>query len=798
MIRTSILLAISMVLPTGAATSYFAASDTGLDSNPGTLAKPFKSLARCLDALAGPGDICNLRQGTYEATSNEYRISGTPAAPIEVRAYQGEKATIQQGQVPVWQRLGTTTTWSTPFDMEALVAAQRAVTNQYYERGIRLWKGNEILQEATWPQQLSATYTHPTWTAEAGSNDQMIYCPSIQNVDLTGAKVLTFNGDQTGVDARNVLGSGAGWVRISGATHPWSVVGPGSRFWIQGVRNMITSFNQWGYDPVQKRIYLRTSGYDPNVQGVRIQTSSIAFTLRGATYWSIYNLSFQGTSPYARGLTKQIRYSDLYVREPGLVRWPDQPYDFAQFSGMILGAESKVHHSFFDGCDARCLFLLGERDTVDNNQVMFGGRIGQFEGAISIGSPEAVVRRNRITFAGRDAIGFQSTNVGGAIVRRNSIEECGILANEGAGVSVFQIRTPAGSKVRIDSNLIRRMKGNSVGVYLEGSQNVEVYRNIFTDMGTAVTVVGDDDFAGLAGIRIISNSGFKLRNSLFLRNPGSLSGSILANNILDGGFVQAARHPIPLVESPMSLASLQATGIGYHSNLGPGVDPLYTSTTYDDFSLKPASPAWGTGMILPGINYGPGADPALVFTGSTPDMGAVNAGSLPWPFGNHDDDVGNPILGMEDPSRWHSFWTSDPVIKTYSTDRVQGAYSLAVQPLPWVPLESDPIDWDLAKGALGLRFYFKVPETPKWIGGIQIFLDAPSLGIWNAACDNIPLGLFTRDKWVGQSISFDQWILDKLRSSNNIRIKDLRIRMAYNAEAGGPPLLIDNMSFFSY
>lgn len=793
MIRASILSTISMILPTSAATSFFVASDTGLDANPGTLAKPFQTLSKCLDMITVPGDVCTLREGVYEAINKEYTVSGTPAAPIEVRGYEREKATIQQGFYPVWRQESTTNTWSADFNLDALVATQQGFVS-YYERGIRVWKGNEILQEATWPGQLSATFAHPTWTAASGSNDNLIYYPSIPNVDLTGAKVLTFNGDQVGVDARTVTSSGPGWIRISGYRNLWSKVGPGSRFWIQGVRNMIDNFNQWGYDPVQKRIYLRTTGYNPNQLKVRIQTSSVAFVLKGVSNWNIYNLAFQGTSPVIRSGTHHIRYSGLYVREPGLVRWPDEPYQFTQFSGMMLGADSKIHHSTLDGCDARCLFLVGDRDTVDNNLIQFGGRIGQFEGAISVGKPGAVIRRNRILQSGRDAIGFQTLDVAGAIVRRNSIEDCGILANEAGGVSLFGI-VPAGGRVRIDSNLIRRIRGNGSAIYLEGVRGVDIFRNIFTDNGTSITLVGDGSNTGMADNRIVSNSGYRNRNSLFLRVPGSLAGSLLANNILDGGYVQGIRHGTPLVENPLSLSGLVATGLSFTGNLGPGINALYKSSGYDDFSLLPGSPAMGTGTILPGVNFGAGADPALSYLGANPDMGAINSGTIPWPFGNYDETIGNPILGMEDPARWHSYWTTDRVVTTYSTDRIEGGYSLALSPLPWAPLESDPIEWDLVKGAIGMTFYFKVPVTFKWIGTMQIFLDAPSLGIYNYHCDNIPLGSFTQGIWAPQGILFDQVIMDKLRFTNR-RITDFRIRMAYGADPSTSPLLIDNISFY--
>jgi hypothetical protein len=75
------------------ATDYYVAAD-GKPTNPGTLAAPWNLAS----ALAGqhkvaPGDVIWVRGGKYQEPI-ELRLAGKPEAPIHVRAYPGEHATI--------------------------------------------------------------------------------------------------------------------------------------------------------------------------------------------------------------------------------------------------------------------------------------------------------------------------------------------------------------------------------------------------------------------------------------------------------------------------------------------------------------------------------------------------------------------------------------------------------------------------------------------------------------------------------------------------------------------------------
>jgi hypothetical protein len=86
-----------MPLSTGQA--FYVSSSSGSDANPGTITAPWRTLQKAFDALQ-PGQIAYLREGTYGAFCSASRFSrtGTPAAPITVQGYPGERAVLH-GQI---------------------------------------------------------------------------------------------------------------------------------------------------------------------------------------------------------------------------------------------------------------------------------------------------------------------------------------------------------------------------------------------------------------------------------------------------------------------------------------------------------------------------------------------------------------------------------------------------------------------------------------------------------------------------------------------------------------------------
>jgi parallel beta-helix repeat protein len=68
------------------------AAPSGSDSASGGAAAPFRTAQRLADSL-GPGETGCLRAGSYDAGVT-FRHGGSPGAPITLRSYPGEKATI--------------------------------------------------------------------------------------------------------------------------------------------------------------------------------------------------------------------------------------------------------------------------------------------------------------------------------------------------------------------------------------------------------------------------------------------------------------------------------------------------------------------------------------------------------------------------------------------------------------------------------------------------------------------------------------------------------------------------------
>lgn len=76
------------VLPPSTGTVYYV-STSGSDSNPGTLAAPWRTVQKALNTLQ-PGQRALVRAGTYPANLRLTR-AGTSSAPITVEAYPGER-----------------------------------------------------------------------------------------------------------------------------------------------------------------------------------------------------------------------------------------------------------------------------------------------------------------------------------------------------------------------------------------------------------------------------------------------------------------------------------------------------------------------------------------------------------------------------------------------------------------------------------------------------------------------------------------------------------------------------------
>ncbi len=82
---------------TGCATEYHVAT-AGLDSNPGTRSKPFKTISAAA-AIAQPGDVVTVHEGVYRERINPPREGTSDKKRIVYQAAAGEKVVIKGSEV---------------------------------------------------------------------------------------------------------------------------------------------------------------------------------------------------------------------------------------------------------------------------------------------------------------------------------------------------------------------------------------------------------------------------------------------------------------------------------------------------------------------------------------------------------------------------------------------------------------------------------------------------------------------------------------------------------------------------
>jgi hypothetical protein len=783
MFKSALFLASAFLsIHTAFATTYTADIATGSDSNLGTAAQPFKSLSKCVSSLRAAGDICELTRGTYDA-GGVISASGTSSNPIVIRARQGDVVVIRQGSVPAWvQSQGNL--WSASLAYTDLLASQRANAS-FYERGIRIWKDSTPLTEACFPNlPENGTGTHPTIETEPGSSNTILVNSTIPVGDLRGARAMAYPYLRQVVENLRVNSSGTGRVNINSGYYNMEV---GKPFYLEGSKTLIDQDYEWTWDEPTGKIWIQMPARtNPILSKVRIQTSSIAFTLQAASYVTIQDLRFEGVVPLATSGSVGVRYENLNINEAGILQFGDNTYDYLQLAGLVLRDGAVLTGSTIDGCNGRCVDLAGSGITVKRNVVRNGVRMGQYEGAISVGGRNNRVESNLVENSGRDGIAFTALSVEGAIVRRNWIRNCGLQAFDAGGITVGG--HPNGV-VTIDSNLIMGVKNGGAGIFFdEATQRNNVDHNVVGGASTGFTAQAN---LGSKNYTFQNNSIWHntilsdVASFMAIRGVSSQSGTRYSNNITS---------VLPTVESiqTTSISSRASTpaefvgqGATWGGNLEAGTDPSLVNVAARNFGLQAGSRALDIGDVG-----------AWVFNGSKPDAGAVESGTKQWIYGPDGSISSSPVLGFDDASKWNPpVWDNAAFGKELSPDKVEGNYSLAIVANGYKVLESAPMNQSVVGGTNSIAWAIKLSSqqpNPWWIGQMAVNLTCPSRNIYNAWIGQLELTQLPLGQWLNVGLTLPSYVSTALEGA---KYSDLSISLVMNVNQGAGPLLLDNFRF---
>jgi hypothetical protein len=780
------------------ATVYYADANNGNDLYSGFLASPFKTFEKCVGSLKNPGDVCELRQGVYYTASPVVTASGTSTAPIEIRGHNAEKVVIRQGTAPTWQSFWTDnvrTIWQADLDWNAVVAAQRSV-GWFTERGVQLWRDHDWLPNGSAAGVPLASDNEGQYLPQVYA-DKYTTSTSVQNYPLRSYLGTAPANELVGSIAWINGGNRLNWYSRSIGSSAASTVDPGfqsftvgaqasepmntqSAYYVIGSPYLIGNPWEWGWDARKKKVYLMTdAGDQPANRAVRIQTKSLAITLRNCSYWKIHDLTFEGVVPTIDGSTNHVEYHHLTLIQPGILQFSDKDFDYTQPAGLVMGDDSHLHHSVISGCWGRCVDVNGARDTVENNVITDHTLRGQYEGAITIQKSGALVQRNQISAGSHSAVMVQSAG-SGAVVRRNLIEYPGKCVSDASGIMVGA----HSGKAILDSNLIHAPGNPDLnGVLLDqASSNNDVLHNVADMTGSFITL-NCDPFSGDYSSRynrIASNTA--AGNFIFatLRNIDDLTNSIIKDNIVSGFSSYGPYESYPLLHYRTDISNYYSKGLQYQGNLPSGTDPLFVDYNHQDYRLQAGSPA---------IDFGAIYQPGQWYLGAAPDAGAIEYGSGNWVFGPWDPaPPANPALAFEDPSLWTVSWNGPAAQLTRIPALTQGTYAMQMVPTGYVALETPPLDQSVAGGfnILQIQVYLANPPNPYWPGQVQFYIECPSLGIYNAWVGQIDLRVGSET----YTLPIPTTLGDQLRGKT---FNDFKIRMGVNVPAGTGFLAFDDL-----
>jgi PA14 domain/Right handed beta helix region len=300
---------------------------------------------------------------------------------------------------------------------------------------------------------------------------------------------------------------------------------------------------------------------------------------------------------------------------------PGDPWGAGLESGvMLFGQNQTLKNSSIAFSAGNGVVMGGQGHTVENNVIHDVAYAMNDAGAIFTGLPGTNSSGHRITGntlygTGRSVIVHRYTQA--TAITHNHLYNGGLLTNDLGMTYTFQ-SDGGGSEIAYNIVHDNFAPSESMGIYLDnGSKNYVVHHNIVYNVRNALnlnlpsinnkvynnTLLGWNESVGGGAARSADcdASGTELVNNIF-------------NNGLNfGGVFNGTRCPA-------------GTGIpGDTNNLTSSVNPRFADLAGDNYSLQSGSPALDTGRVLEPYTQ--------AFSGSAPDLGALESGSAPFQAG---------------------------------------------------------------------------------------------------------------------------------------------------------------------
>ncbi len=622
----------------GAFGADYYVSTAGSDRNPGTRAKPFRTIQKAANVMAA-SDTCYVRGGTYRETVT-LKTSGAKGSPIRFVAYPGEAVTLS-GTEPVkgrWQAYKGPI-YKTTFDGD-------------FEQ---LFVDGKMMIEARWPNmKFEEIWDRSKWAAaDFGSRRGLMICRALAKtgVDWTGA-VATLNvAQQFWTWTRTVTGYRKGSPQFSYASDSRIGAGRGAGptwgddyFFLSGKLEALDYPTEWFNDPTSRTLYLYTEdGKSPDSHKVEYKKRIYAFDGKDCGYIEMSGFRFFATT-FRFQNANHIVIDNCRLRFPTYSRLLTETNPPSKRrpspATLIVGAHNTIRNTSLAFSNTHGLVMMGQYNLIENcivHDVCWNGSL-MYSGIKSTSGMSKKEKdkasHNRVARCTVYGVG----NVGILFSGRESIVEY----NDVYGVG--------------------RTCRDISGLYTSTPQAAgSVARYNWVHDSTCIGIRGDDQTRGLT---LHHNVVWNCRYT-GLTAKGDAN-RVFSNTVLGtggGGALRIPTRPEPKKSwTPWPTLAVQNANSRYYNNVAEyifyhgaarpkkgnvsnnlelhllAMQNVFVDPENMDFRPRKGSPLIDAGRVVPGITDG--------YKGKAPDLGAYEYGGEFWTAG----------------ADWKDEWTGPPMI----------------------------------------------------------------------------------------------------------------------------------------
>ncbi len=584
---------------------------TGNDSNPGTAAQPFKTIAKA-SSIAQAGDVIIIGEGTYEETIKPAR-SGVAGRPITYIAKQGDKVIISAMQaLSGWQK-----------DRGAIYKTK---VNWDLGQENFVMNGNNAMDLARWPNNTDGdVFTLNSKRNDGGSganvvNGAYLTSSQIPNINWKGGSVF-FYGDKPGSGwiawKAFITSSTAGRVNFTLDKNPsWirTFHAPADKgdFYLEGVKGALDYQNEWWFDSSTKELFVQIPNGGAPANGViSMRRRTVTVDLAGRSYIHIKNLAVFGGSinmPNNTGNNLIYGVSSFYGNHTLGVQ---KGFSANKQSILLEGNNNVVEKCEVAFGAANGIKVSGNNNKILNSRIHDFNYIGSYDAPINArGGRNTTFKGNTIFRAGRDGVQFFNNSSEFAyndVYRANLInDDCALI---------YTVGGPHNGEIHhnwFHDNESRGRLRKAAAIYLDNdAEAFSVHHNVVWNIewtGVQINWNGKD-------IDIFNNTLVKTQGGAMgaWHKAGTAFSNVKVwNNIAD----------VETVDDPTTQEDEGTFERDADKQNNVITKSGFLNYNNNKFNLTAGSPAVNAGRQISGITNG--------YVGAAPDAGAYEYGGENW------------------------------------------------------------------------------------------------------------------------------------------------------------------------